>query len=208
MTLSKQVHLNNYLPIPTLFKLGDPFLILKLCMTNKDAFNYANENISIIKNTIELTIENTNYDDEVDSLLFDIIYEIRKKDLNYNLLFLKHLLDYQIYKETKKLNITNTLISNGLDETALIQDYFILFFGTAERIQFFYRFVDMTDTRSWIYETFGGYPLTPGVVCYALAMEFNFRDVKKYMRTLLSKYLRRKALLLYYIDFNMEYFEI
>ena len=209
MTLSKEVPINNYLPIPILFQLGDPFLILKMCMTNKDAFNYVIENGSIIENIIFDVVHTTVYADEVERLLYEIISDTREKDLNYKLLFLKHLLDYQVFKETKTVPIDPWLIMGGFSEDrVLIQDWFVLFFGSVKRVEFFFEFVGMFDQRSWIYETYGGDPFTPGAVCYALALEYNFRDVRKYMKTILSKRCRRTGVKLYKVNFDTEIFDI
>ena len=95
MRMSEQVPFANYLPISTLFKLADPYLILKLCTTNKEAYYYSDKCFNEIDAAILQSIKEANFTCLVKRHVFEIYFHyVRFDSINVRMKFLRKVLQY------------------------------------------------------------------------------------------------------------------
>lgn len=121
-------------------EFADPFLVLELCNTNKEIFNYISNNPSFIETIIHNLIE-PKHDISKEAILTVLTKILNKTDSSLNLVLLQHLLDYETFRinnpkmfEDKPFHFREY---NEERNYSFIEFYY-LFCGTKERIIFFW----------------------------------------------------------------------
>ena len=224
MRLCEQVPLNNYLPIPTLFKLGDPFLILKLCTMNKKAFFYIEKYPEKLEAVILSSILGANFEEGLKLYVFEKYYFVVSYErTNSRLDFLRHLLDYHIFLEKQKRAdwVFDIYVDKfSYDANKFFQEFFHFFFGTRERVIYFFDSVNKTqlcdylycdavreDVYTLIYGDDGHIiyeSLNAGVMSYAYSIKFGYQEVKNALESLLEDSKLELGRLLEFVEFDFE----
>ena len=199
----EEVPINNYLPIPTLFKLGDVFLIMKMCTTNKQAFNYAERNPKIIEKLITKELDEADLTVRLRKfIVHKYVFHIFPKGLKMKLEFLSHILDYNKYmneedtqEEFERFERYNEdyILDFSEEGNEYMYKFFIFFFGTFPRINFFFEIVHDESLRDVVYlwevqnnvesfvygddVMFYWKLLKADVMCFAYAIQFDNLEV-------------------------------
>lgn len=228
----EEVPINNYLPIPTLFKLGDVFLIVKMCTTNKQAFNYAERNPKIIEKLITKELDEADLTVSLRRfIVHKYIFHIFPKGLKMKLEFLSHILDYNKYMDEEDTqeeferfeNYNHDFIQDFTEEgNEYMYKFFIFFFGTPARINFFFDIVHDELLREVVYLwevqsnvellvygddiMFYWNLLKADVMCFAYAIKFDNLEVYIALGEKLSPYKMHCANALARADFDFEEF--
>ena len=165
------IPVTHHLPLRHLLKLADPFLISKLCNTNIEAFNLVKNNPDFIPKIIHNLIKTKSNISR--KYLLDVISKIlRRKNTKLDLLILKHLLDYESFKEKnpKSFELNWIKFEDNINEynDAFIEYYF-LFCGTFQRLSFFFEYMKQPIKKCCHESTNVADFLFSPIICFAQA---------------------------------------
>ena len=184
MRSSEEEPVNGHLTISALFKLGDPFLILKLCTTNKKALYYVEKYPEKLEAVIESVIKEANFEEkQMRPTVYEILTCFDLKPGLVRLEFLGHMLDYQTFLEKRREKRPDWWVdvydrNLRYFDNQFLQEFFWLFFGTKERVYFFFEHVNQLKIAKMV--TGGesvGY-LRAGYLCYALSQYYGYNEIR------------------------------
>ena len=223
MKTVEEVPMNGHLPISALFKLGDPFLILKLCTTNKKAFYYVEKHPEKLEAVITTVVKGVNFEEGLMIYIFEkYYYNVYYEKLSVRLDFLRHVLDYQKILESRERGsywcVDLYIDEFSFESNKFFQEFFNLFFGTKERVTYFFDIVSSTLLAEFLYkeevivellELYDGSietyeELNGGVMCYAYSLKFGYPEVKIALESLLDDSQLDLGFALNEVDFDFE----